>query len=329
VDAAALSGAAAIPNYNTSTDPNTVYSMVSGLNASNTVMHLDGSNTVMIQSAELSGSNVEFCTGLPDSPTCTSATIPADGVRVTKPYTAPLYFGKLFKNGDTADLTVSAIAWLGGPASYNGDLPIALCAQDMGYNPGTGEVESYTCSNEPVSLTPNISDNAGWWTPEGITANANDCRRLVNDSTLIETTSVDETINLNNGELTTCLKAVENRFAGTCFEPATEVINPDGTSTWIRGTDGVRCPGTLTYDSSTTAAQTEECTVTLPVVDCPNSINQQQPIIGYASVCIYYVQANPASVATVTGTVQCNVTVDAPGGGPTLGTYASRPVLVK
>jgi len=56
VDSAAISGAAAIPAYN-SGDPSVVYSIVGSLNSQNTVMNQD---------AAIANTDVEFCTGDPD-----------------------------------------------------------------------------------------------------------------------------------------------------------------------------------------------------------------------------------------------------------------------
>jgi len=70
--------------------------------------------------------------------------------------------------------------------------------------------------------------------------------------------------------------------------------------------------------------------VTLPVIDCDNTINQQSDIILFASLCISNVIAEPADEALIDATLVCNA--EAPGsvgGGFTLGTYAGLPVLLE
>lgn len=322
VDAAALRGAAAIRNYNATTDPTMVHSMVSGLNADNTVMN---------QSAGLTGANVEFCTGDPDNPTCPSATIPARGIRVTKPYTAPLYFGKLFKNGTTTDITVSAIAWLGGVCGFNPDLPIALCAQQINYTKDA-QGNFYCDESLMTDLNPNTIDNAGWYAiPDS--ANASICKKMASGEEPVPYVNYEQEINLNNGQITSCHQVIEDRFAAAgCFTPRlTEPIydaegNKIGETVIQEGVPGTQCTDELAYDDDPLE---QACTVTLPVVTCENTINQQEPVDGFASVCISYIQSEPASDAVMEVSLNCNVTRDANGGCPDIGTNGKYPVLVK
>ena len=105
VDAAAVSGAGALPSYNNgSGDPTQVNAIVTSLNSQNTVMN---------QGAGIGSGDIEYCNGDPQSSfTCSGTTTPANGVRVTKTYSTPLFFG-LLNGGSPANITVTATAWLG------------------------------------------------------------------------------------------------------------------------------------------------------------------------------------------------------------------------
>jgi hypothetical protein len=301
MDAAALRGVAAIPNYNTTSDTTQVYNMAMGLNPNNTVMN---------QSAGVAGADIEFCTGSPDTPTCSAGTFPtpAQGVRVTRTYATPFFFGGLLNGGTSANITVSSIAWLGGPQAYCADIPMALCAQNIGYNPSAGD---FTCSeSQDATLIPNGTDNAGWWAPLPETSNASWCQGVLNGN-INPCTGSGDWIDLNNGAISVCQKLLEDKFAAAgCFTPGS-------------GIPGTKCD--LPYGHP----ERKACTATLPVVNCPGSINPDLPVIGYASVCFKYIQAIPASAAVTKVNLECGVTASGPGGGVFLGTYASRPVLVK
>ena len=315
VDAAALRGAAAIPNYNSTGSTTQVYNMASGLNSNNTVMN---------QAAGVVGADIEFCTGNPDGvSTCSASTFPtpADGVRVTRTYSTPLFFSRILNGGNNANITVSSIAWLGGPGGYCPDLPIALCAQNIGYTPNASG--TFTCNESlDAQLVPNQVDNAGWFAPLPETANAAWCKAVLQGSMACPSTGYGQVIDLNNGEITVCQKLLEKKFADAgCFTPPVydslgNLISP--------GIEGTVCD-----NPNATAAQVKACTATLPVVNCPGSINPDLPIIGYASVCIKYVQATPASAAVTKINLECNVPATGPGGGVFLGTYATRPALIK
>jgi hypothetical protein len=293
VDSAAISGAAAIPAYN-SGDPSVVYSIVGSLNSQNTVMNQD---------AAIANTDVEFCTGDPDTSfTCTAATTPAVGVRVTKTYSTPLFFGKILNEGNPTDITVSAIAWLGGPAGLGPDLPLAICTSQIGWD-GPGS----TCDPTLLAdLSANNVDNAGWFTVPPTSANANDCKNMVMEEMEIPFLYGGQEINLNNGQISACQEQVYYRFE-ECFESV--------------------CPDCCNQSSP---SYNPDCVVTLPVIDCDNTINQQSDIVLFASLCITNVIWDPASNATIDATLICDA--EAPGsvgGGFVLGTYAGLPVLLE
>lgn len=183
VDAAALRGAAALPNYNHTNDATKVNTMVRGINADNRVMN---------QGAGLEDTHIEFCTGTPEGPDCPSLTTPATGVRVTNTYTAPLFFAGILNEGNnSANITVSATAWLGGPAECGADcLPIGLCPAQVG-----------TCGSSTTA------NNSAWWTP--VAATNPTCKDMVNDPSLVPNIKVGDLVHRSGSS---CLEDVETRF---------------------------------------------------------------------------------------------------------------------
>ena len=291
-DAAALRGAAAIRNYNSTGSTTQVYNMATGLNSNNTVMN---------QTAGVTGANIEFCTGNPNGvPTCSPGTFPtpAAGVKVTRTYSTPLFFSQLLNGGNNADIAVSSIAWL-APMGLRPTLPVALCANEIGYDPTGPSCNPYVSAE----FSPNKTDNAGWWNQFGAPANASECKKMVQDSTRVPCLNIYDQINLNNGEITSCHTEVGTKFSG-CTENICKYGTPE---------------------------QIENCTAILPIVNCPSSINQQQPVLGFAAMCITNVVSTPADKATISGILNCNAKKEAcTVGGPSFfGVYADRPVLVK
>src|SRR5262245_14782194 len=122
-DAAALAGAAAIPNANTSGNQTKVNEMSKAFNTKNVVM-----NTA----AGIVDSDVVLCDGNPNAipPNCNAAVLPAKagGVKVTRTYTTPLVFTRFVNGLPSTDLAVSSIAWLGGPGGCPSGqcLPVAV-----------------------------------------------------------------------------------------------------------------------------------------------------------------------------------------------------------
>ncbi|MGH7770703.1 MAG: pilus assembly protein TadG-related protein, partial [Candidatus Binatia bacterium] len=293
-DAAALRAAAAIVNYNSTGSTTQVYNMAAGLNSNNTVMN---------QAAGVVGADIEFCTGDPNGvPTCSPGTfpIPARGVRVTRTYSTPLFFSQLLNGGSNANITVSSTAWLGGPGGLRPELPVALCKDEIQFNPDT-----LTCvPSLPAEFSPNNKDNAGWWNKaDSGQPSASECKNMVKDPETIPYLNINDIIDLNNGEVTSCHKEIEDKFKNC-------------TAASCSGAEG--------------QAKKDFCTVILPIVDCQNSINTNEPVLGFAAMCITKVKSTPASQAVIEGTLNCNVQAQgAIGAGPQFGIYADRPVLVK
>src|SRR5437899_2466605 len=162
VDASALSAAAAIPTYKPAGDTTKVFDMAKAFNSGNSVVNGDAG----IQTSTDSSTNVEFCSGPATSPSCVPASsVPdrtkVDGVKVTRTFQAPLFFGKLFNGGSTADITVSSIAYLGGVATGRPMIHLAFdeCALPRNQD------GSLNCGAAPAALlTPGTVDNARWTT---------------------------------------------------------------------------------------------------------------------------------------------------------------------
>jgi Flp pilus assembly protein TadG len=307
VDASALSAAAALPTYGTGGDTTKVFDMAAAFNSSNNVMNgssgIDGST------------NVEFCTGKSTAPACVPAGSVSDtkkvaGVKVTRTYQAPLFFGKLFNGGSTNNITVSSIAWLGGPGGLSPDLPVALCKAEVGYDPNASG--GPTCSSDPpfnaIDFTPSKTDNAGWWNKVGVgQPSDSECKKMVNGTEPVPFLNLTDPIDLNNGQLTSCQKAIEDKFMANNECSAEKCA--------LAPTDPQRL----------------KCTVILPIVDCGASTTGNVPVLAFAAMCITNVVSTPASSAGISGTLNCNVKPPTPplGGGDSFGIFAGRPVLVK
>jgi hypothetical protein len=298
-DASARAGAAAIPNVN-STSTTTMAETLA------TAPEFDNNNTVMQAAAGIMATDVVVCDGNPASPTCPAANLAtAGGVRVTKTYNTPLLFTRFLNGAGSTNISVSSIAWLGSPAGLGPTLPIALCRQQI----YTG-TPPQCISGTDVDLNPNNLDNGAYWNFDPSIPNATNqptptgqqCPAWVNDPSLIPYISVNQYIGLNNGQITSCMQQIEQRFAGC---------------------DASDCPADPTQ-------QNPDCVVILPVIDCPSSINQDEPVKEFAALCITDVEATPASSAYIRGELTCNITAPGSiGGGGGTGIYAQKPVLVQ
>jgi hypothetical protein len=264
----------------------------------------NSNNTVMNQAAGIVSTDVELCDGDANAnpPNCNAgvAAATAGGVRVTRTYNTPLFFTRLLNGAASTNLSVSSTAWLGGPGDGGPTLPVVVCGQTIGFdfsnpsNPGS-------CDPSIIGhFTPNGSDNAGYWNFED-SANANDCKDMVEGTTAVPRVTVGQNIELNNGAVTSCHQEIFDRFKD-CNE--TTCADPD-------------------------SAAAKACTVILPVVDCPSSINQDEEVKGFVALCITKVDAS-GNPKTLDGRLTCGVEMDGSlGSGAYLGVYADKPVLVK
>jgi hypothetical protein len=280
VDAAALAGAAGLPAYNDKKLAGDVLLRVSSLNNSNFIMN---------QSANITSGDVQFCSG---SPTNCGATIwPADGIRVTKAIPTPLFFANLLNGGNSTTINVSAVAWLGSPGVVRPDLPVALLDCQVGY-PGTC---SATATLDGFNQSPNPKDDSAFTSYFTHNASAKVFKDMVNDPSLIPLVKTGEAIELNNGQVNSALKEIEEAFNDK------------------KGTDGNWC-------------------VILPVISCKDLENgnpvQQAKVVGFAQMCITKVdtKGNPKSIQA---SLNCGVLVSGPGSGTNFGANATVPILVK
>jgi hypothetical protein len=291
-DAAALAGASAIPAVNSSASPAKANEMAGLFNSDNTVMN---------QAAGIAASNVQVCDGTPTSPVCPAAKLTkAGGVMVTKTYNTPLFFTRFLNGAASTDISVSATAWLGGPTGIDGegDLPVTLCATGVSYDPSAPNCIAGT---NPGNMAPHRSGVAGWWNKDA-PASAKACKDHVDGSEPMPHVNIGESIELQNGQDTSCMKKIEDRFAS--------------------------CTTAICNGADSTAKQ--NCTVVLPIVPNCGPFNQSQNVSGFVALCVTRVQANPASSAAIEGVVSCTgQATGATGGGLFFGVYADHPVLVR
>jgi Flp pilus assembly protein TadG len=296
-DASAMAAAAAIPNVNTSGNQTKANELAALFNTDNPVMN---------QSAGITSSDVVVCGGNPNSPTCPAASLAtAGGVLVTRTYNTPLFFTRFLNGAGSTNISVASTAWLGAPAGLGPDLPIALCKDPIGFDPSAPG--GPTCNpGTNVQFSPSNSDNAGWWNEaDGATANASDCKKMVNGTMPVPYVNIGELVDTNNGEITSCHKEIEDKYAGC---------------------NGTQCG--LAPDNPLRIA----CTAILPIVPCTGgAVGSDMPVLGFVAMCITGVNSNPASAAYINGTLNCNITApESIGGGESFfGIYAARPVLVR
>jgi hypothetical protein len=292
-DASALAGAAAIPAVNSSGSPAQANTMATANNSNNKVMN---------QAAGIAASNVQVCDGSPSSPGCPATNLSkAGGVKVSKTYNTPLFFTRLLNGVGNTNISVESTAWLGGPVEIDGegDLPVTLCASGVGYDPSA---PNCLAGKNPGNMAPHRSGVAGWWNKDA-PASAKACKDHVDGSVPMPHVAIGDTINVQNGQDTSCMKKIEDRFAS--------------------------CTTAICNGPASTAKT--NCTVVLPIVSACTPFNQTRVVNGFVALCVTRVQANPASSAAIEGVVGCGVQANSEGlgGGPFFGVYADHPVLVK
>jgi len=296
VDAAALRGAAAIPNYNnTLGDDSQVKIMAKGLDSSNTVMNQDGGVAAAGSTA------IEVCSGSTNTSVCPAKEKPpaASGtsVRVTRTYSTPLFFSRLLSGGGNTNITVSATAYLGGLAAGGPDLPGAIreCALKL---PFSCQARSFTTSSAEL-VTASV-DLVG----EGLL------------HLLPETGS-----------------NVCDMAAGTAAVPEVQVgqrIAGGGAGNCFYQKLKERYCTEMTGNKNCDGDEGAWCYVTMPVVDC-----QGLTVTGFATMCITKVQDGTNGTKKLVEAVFCcshtesGPTVLGPTEAEFYGTYADRPVLVR
>jgi hypothetical protein len=297
-DAAALRAAAAIPHYNSGGNTSEIENMATGINSNNTVLN---------QSADIAGNDIELCNGNPnDTPNCLPGAgtypTPAAGVKVTKTYSIPLFFARRLSETNNVDITVSSTAWLGGAAGLYPTLPVVLCGQELGID----FYKSDSCEPYSTKFTPDGVDNSGYWFGYGESTDSDVCKARVNGTQQVPYLGVGYQIELKNGQDNNCHKAIEKRF---------------------QGCDVDACNGGGIPNANGKTAQ--DCTAFVPIVNCPKTINNQETVAGFAAMCITEVNSKSSDKYIAANRV-CGATgPNSFGGGPDFGVYAERPVLVK
>lgn len=294
VDAAALRGAAAIPNYNNSNscDTSGVIKMAEGLDAGNTVMNQNSGFGASERS-------VQVCSGSDANPTCPAACspeTPGTSVRVTRTYSTRLFFSRLISGGGNTDITASATAYLGGLAAGEPDLPGALstCKQKL---PLSCEMSYVTASildlvSKPVDL---VSSGLLQLPPE-----TQDVCSMAAGTKAVPTAQVGETIGGGGG--------------GNCF---------------FQKLKERYCTAT-TKNSNCDGDEGAWCYVTMPVVDCAGQVTgfttmcltkvqdgteATKKRVIEAVFCCSHTEPGP--------------TVSGPTAAEFFGTYGDRPILVR
>jgi hypothetical protein len=292
-DASALAGAAAIPAVNSSGSPAKANEMAALFNTNNTVMN---------QAAGISASDVQVCDGSPSSPVCPASDLStAGGVKVTKTYNTPLFFTRFLNGVGSTNISVSATAWLGGLAGIRPDLPVVLCGEAVGFDPSAPEGSNCDPA-ATLTFNPNGTDTAGYWNyPANDNMNASTCKDYVENPSHIPNINVNDIIDTNNGVANSCLKDIDDKYAScTPAKCALAADHPDR----------------------------KACTAVIPIIDCPNSINKDVPVKGFASLCITAVESQGKN-KFIDANLSCFVTAPGIGGGPFFGTYPEKPVLVQ
>ncbi len=190
VDAAALSGASGIPRYNETGDDSVVITMVQALN---------GENTVMNKPAGITASNLEVVaynstTHLVSTPASFSD---VNGIRVTRGFDTPLFFGRLLNDGQTPTINVSAVA----VTRLRPSLPFNLIDDPL---PGEIIYE--------ITQSPSPSDNSSYTSFFTVSTSDEVLNTFLNKPGTIPCLMAGDQIELNNGQVNTVLKNIKGIF---------------------------------------------------------------------------------------------------------------------
>ena len=311
VDAAALSGAAGVPYFNNNLGSSqrrdkgeTLAALFDGSGG------LDDTNAVMKGDPDVATATLEFIsydkdTGVVTPVESASPPVQADGVRVTKTYTAPLFFGRVYGQTSTP-ITVSAVAVVGAPACFPIRFPITLI-----HSPTQNLMDGSLCDQViQIRFRPSPSDNGAWWAcPKpsdsadacnlGNPVNARNCMKRVRGEIPPDTTCIGETIALGNGQMDSCRREIADYHCNG-------------------GTNCSEATGAWPY--------------VLPIIDqadlpTGNAV-QIAPIIGFVNVRLVSVEMSNISQSVDLQIICDEMMVGAPSGGSFSGLYGP-PVLVE
>ncbi len=309
-DAAALAGAAAIPNANSSNSQTKVNEMALAFNSKNAVMNA---------SAGITGTNVQLCDGNANAnpPNCGAGVSAktAAGVKVTRTYNAPLFFTRFVNGASSTNLTVSSTAWLGGPTvpcptGGTACLPVAICDKEIHYDPNA--IGGPSCDPSIITkFSPTGANNGAWWNKAGAgSSNAAVCKAMVAGTTPIPAIAIGDPLDLNNGSVNSCLQDIQAKY-----------MNPPTSCSAAKCALAPSDPARIA------------CTAILPIVGCqagsPINMNNS-PVLGFAAICIDDTISQGGN-KLLSGPLNCNITAQGSLGGGvfSFGIYANKPVLVQ
>ena len=322
VDAAAMAAAAALPDFNRSGNPAAVATLAAGFNGPPTQ---NRANLVIGQDPDIQLADLQFL-----SYSDSSGGVPAldaqsaNAVRVTKSYTIPHFLAPFLGNNLSTTTTVRATALLGSPECMVPRLPFAILECDLGNPPQPNDQCLAACSGgvvqREVRFSPAPVDNGAWFifdpnAGNNTPANAAACKDAVTYTTPIPELCVGSFISLNNGQLTSCLSALDN---------------------WCDQRDAQGQPVSNPQPPQYPAAPCSEATpweAYVPVIACAdlppsNQPNQVVRVSGFAKVAITNV-VNQGNQKKIVYHLRCETLPAAEGAGFSCGLRGDRPVLVQ
>lgn len=316
VDAAALSGAAAIPHYLSNAHSRTnIEKMAMAFNgsASNSMTNIVAASNPAITSGDIALKEFDYETGSISTP---AAPGDVNAVQVTKNYRVPLFLGQM-QGIFTWDISATATASLTGPACLPPNYPLALV--DCGLLPActsgstaadcsfceaarcTGEIQFTVAVNEGSQ-----GNTAGFWAYDSSidqSVNADLCRQRVLDRTTegaYPRLCAGDGIQLLGGTVQSCL----NEMALDCQADGTTHV----------------CANPLT--------------VHIPVFECNDiagqsyNVNQIAYVNGFVKIRIDKMKTT--TPRSMTFSILCNSFLSgSSGGGPFCGTWAGGANLVQ
>lgn len=211
-----------------------------------------------------------------------------NAVKVTNAVPTPLFFSgirNVFGGTETGSTTINveATGYLGCPGTAVPPLPLAFCSSAINY--------PTNCNVANGLQAPNTTNNSGFFDPASMGSMSDSlCKGLVNGSPAMPAIGGETTINLNNGQLTSCLQDIKTQYNA----------KKDVSGKWC---------------------------VPVPVVDACD-FNQSQPVAGFAMFCITEVIAT-GNPKYANGFLQCPSIFRGGSGGKCFGTVATNPILVQ
>jgi len=159
-----------------------------------------------------------------------------------------------------------------------------MCDQYVGYPDKCGQTDALQ--------VPDGADNSGYTTFYIPNTNTNDCRTYVNNPSTIPSAGAGDTINVTNGQLDSCLKAIQTQFNQNRV-------------------NGKWC-------------------VFIAVVHCGGgNFTGALPVTGFAQMCITQVVSD-GNAKYIRGFLNCDVGVNSgPSGGACFGLAATNPILIR